>query len=242
MLAPTSMMTMGPWCDGKMAAMPGRRTPGRNILARSPANRAEATIAPVFPAETIAWTSPVAIRPQLLEMELSRFLRRASTGFSSMPIDSAAWTIGSRSRGASGAFCNSASIRSRSPTSTVTRSSRSCTASTAPATIGPGAKSPPIASRAIRIVDLPSSPSALRPRGRRNEGGMHDPARSPGPHPVIDVPKVATDRPRTPRRASDRIITHQHSRIKAHPSYGEPPATVKPRAARGSRPAARSNP
>ncbi len=106
-----------------IAAMPGRRTPGRNILARSPANSAAATIAPVFPAETIACTSPVAIRPQRLEMELSRFLRRASTGFSSMPIDSAAWTIGRRSSGAPGALASSASIFSRSPTRTVIRSS-----------------------------------------------------------------------------------------------------------------------
>ena len=104
--------TIGPWWDGKIAAMPGRRTPGRNILAWAPANRAEATIAPVLPAETIALTSPAAIMPQLLEIELSRFLRRASTGFSSMPIDWLAWTIGRRSRGAAGALASSASIRS----------------------------------------------------------------------------------------------------------------------------------
>ena len=50
-------------------------------------NRAEATIAPVLPAETTALTSPAAINPQQREIELSRFFRRASTGFSSMPID-----------------------------------------------------------------------------------------------------------------------------------------------------------
>ena len=83
MLAPTSMITIGPWCDGKIAAMPGRRTPGRNILALK---RAEATIAPVLPADTTALTSPAAINPQQREIELSRFFLRASTGFSSMPI------------------------------------------------------------------------------------------------------------------------------------------------------------
>ena len=99
MLAPTSMITIGPWCDGKIAAMPGRRTPGRNILALK---RAEATIAPVLPADTTALTSPAAISPQQREIELSRFFRRASTGFSSMPIAWLACTIGRRSRGASG--------------------------------------------------------------------------------------------------------------------------------------------
>ena len=154
MLAPTSMITIGPWCDGKIAAIPGRRTPGRNILAL---NRAEATIAPVFPAETTALTSPAAIRPQHCEIELSRFFRRASTGFSSMPMTWLAWTIGRRSRGASGALASSASIRSRSPTRTTVRSGWSPTASQAPATIGPGAKSPPIASKAMRIASLARS-------------------------------------------------------------------------------------
>ena len=98
MLAPTSQMTTGPWCDGKMAAIPGRRTPGRNILAL---NRAEATIAPVLPAETTALTSPEAIRPQHFEIELSRFLRSASTGFSCISTTWLAWTTGRRSSGAS---------------------------------------------------------------------------------------------------------------------------------------------
>ena len=44
-------------------------------------------MAPVLPAETTALTSPAAISPQHREIELSRFFRRASTGFSSMPID-----------------------------------------------------------------------------------------------------------------------------------------------------------
>ena len=136
MFAPTSTMTTGPRCDGKIAAMPGRRTPGRNILAL---NRAEATIAPVCPAETTARTSPAAIRPQHFEIELSRFLRRASTGFSSMPTTWLAWAIGRRSLGASGALANSASMRSRSPTSTTVNSCWSRTASTAPRTIGAGA-------------------------------------------------------------------------------------------------------
>ena len=85
-------------------------------------NSAEATIAPVLPAETTASTSPAAIRPQHREIELSRFFRRASTGFSSMPMTWLAWTIGSRSRGAAGALASSASIRSWSPTSTTVRS------------------------------------------------------------------------------------------------------------------------
>ena len=71
--------------------MPGRRTPGRNILLLS---SAEATIAPVLPAETTAWTSPAAISPQHREIELSRFFLRASTGFSSIPIAWLACTIG----------------------------------------------------------------------------------------------------------------------------------------------------
>ena len=59
--------------------------------------------------------------------------------------------IGRRSRGASGDLASSASIRSRSPTSTTVSSGWSPTASHAPATMGPGAKSPPIASKATRI-------------------------------------------------------------------------------------------
>ena len=101
MLAPTSMMTIGPRCEGKIAAIPGRRTPGRNILAFI---NDDATIAPVWPAETTASTSPAAIKAQHLEIELSRFLRRASTGFSSIPITWLAWTTGSRERSASGCW------------------------------------------------------------------------------------------------------------------------------------------
>lgn len=149
MLAPTSMMTTGPWCEGKMAAIPGRRTPGRNILAL---NSAEATIAPVLPAETTALTSPPAIRAQHREIELSRFRRSASTGLSSIVTIWLAWTTGSRSRGASCARASSASTRSRSPTRTTVSPGSSRTASTAPATIGPGAKSPPMASRAILMA------------------------------------------------------------------------------------------
>ncbi len=111
-------------------------------------------MAPVLPAETIALTSPPAIRPQHLEIELSRFFRSASTGLSSMPITWLACTIGSRSREAVGTRASSCSIRSRSPTSTTVNSGWSTTASQAPVTIGPGAKSPPIASKATRIASL----------------------------------------------------------------------------------------
>ncbi len=158
--------------------MPGRRTPGRNILALK---RAEATIAPVLPAETTASTSPAAIMPQHREIELSRFFLRASTGFSSMPMAWLAWTIGRRSRGAAGALASSASIRSRSPTSTTVRSVRSATASQAPATIGPGAKSPPIASKRYAHRTTPSvlAPSARSMTHlRKNDVGMRESGRS----------------------------------------------------------------
>ena len=115
--------------------MPGRRTPGRNILAFS---NAEATIAPVFPADTTALTSPAASKPQHFEIELSRFLRRASTGLSSIPMTWLACTTGKRSSGASEAL-----PARRRPGPIADQHDRRAlvlkTASTAPATIGPGA-------------------------------------------------------------------------------------------------------
>ena len=73
--------------DGEIAAIPGRRTPGRNILAL---NRADATIAPVFPAETSASPSPRATRSAATAIEASGFAASASAGFSSISTNDGA--------------------------------------------------------------------------------------------------------------------------------------------------------
>src|SRR5438128_1744157 len=75
-LAPTSQITTGPWKVERMTAMPGRLTPGSSRILSC----AEATHAPVLPAEiaTSAW--PFFTRSDMTLIELRGLERTASTG------------------------------------------------------------------------------------------------------------------------------------------------------------------
>ena len=76
-------------------AMPGRSTFFKNRRSRKP----PATIAPVFPALTIASTLRSASSCQHRLMELSGFLRSATTGDSSIPTTCVQWNKSMRSCG-----------------------------------------------------------------------------------------------------------------------------------------------
>ena len=81
-------MTTGPWNVGRMTAMPGRLTPGSVRIL----NCAAATHAPVLPALTATWASPLATILHMIAIELSGLLRIASTGESSISMTCDAWT------------------------------------------------------------------------------------------------------------------------------------------------------
>src|SRR5580692_1704477 len=123
--------------------MHGRWTPGRRPMR----NSAEAMVAPVFPAETMAEAFPSRTSSAARTNEESFFFRTLAPGSSSMAITSVQATTG-RPRGSP--------MSSGTPTR-VTESPNSSTARRAPAMISWGAKSPPIASKAmgrVNSVDL----------------------------------------------------------------------------------------
>ena len=155
-LAPTSMMTQRPLAVGMTVAMPGRWTHLRNRRGCSP----PATTAPVLPAETRPSTFLAARSCQQRTMELSGFVRSASTGFSFMLDDLGAWNdldagrpAGRRPPGAGRA--GPGRRRGR-------RSGRGRRRGPGPRrpTFGAGPWSPPIASRAIRMGHFPCFSSA----------------------------------------------------------------------------------
>ena len=136
-----SRTTVG-WPTGKMAASAGRDTPGRRPTRMAPA----ATAAPVDPAETMPAASPSATRRAAVLIDECRLSRMAEATSSPMPISSGACTMGrsaphSRRRG-----------RNRLSSPTRTTSTPRLAASTAPPTVSCGAWSPPIASRAMRVM------------------------------------------------------------------------------------------
>src|SRR6185437_14183709 len=98
-----------------------------------------ASIAPVFPAETAASARSSRTSRQVTTSELSRLVRTASAGFSSIAIVVRASTSSSPPVSRPGG-----------PTSTGVISGDA--ASSAPATISSGALSPPIASTATRAA------------------------------------------------------------------------------------------
>ena len=113
-----------------------------------------ATTAPVWPALTTASASPAAMACQQRTMEQFGFSRSATVGFSSIPTKPSDSTIRIFG-GKEPTLAISSSSRGRSPTSRTSRSGIRSTASKAPTMFGPGAKSPPIASRAIRMEVIP---------------------------------------------------------------------------------------
>jgi len=133
--APASIRTDGPFLDGMTTAIAGRATAGRRRSSRKHA----ASIAPVLPAETTASASPAPTARHEATSELSGLPRTASAGFSSMPITCVVST-------------SSSPPVSRPAGPNSTGWIPSLAASSAPATTSSGARSPPIASRAILVV------------------------------------------------------------------------------------------
>src|SRR5579863_4572191 len=123
--------------------MQGRTTPGSRPIRSS----AEAIVAPVFPADTMALAVPSRTSSAARTNEESFFFRTLAAGSSSMAMTSVQGNT-SRPRGSPSS--------SGTPTR-MTESPSSSTAARAPAMISFGAKSPPIASRAmgrLNLVDL----------------------------------------------------------------------------------------
>jgi len=139
-LAPASSKIVG--VDpgtGIGVAIAGRFTPSMRPMR----NSAEAIVAPVLPAEIIALAFPSRTASALRTRVESFFARTAPAGSSSMPITSLA-TSNSRSA------MSARAPRSAGPTSiTGIPSAAACLA---PATISPGALSPPMASTAIGFM------------------------------------------------------------------------------------------
>ena len=142
-MAPASISTAGVGCVGRTTARAGRVTPGsgRSRIC------AVATIAPVEPADMTAATSPRRTSWHATAM-LDRGLRQLASAPSSMASESSAGTMCTLA----GAPCLASSGRSRPgrPVSAMWVLSWRA-ASTAPATISPGAWSPPIASTAMSL-------------------------------------------------------------------------------------------
>src|SRR5580704_11433364 len=121
-------------------AMQGRTTPGSRPMRSS----AEAMVAPVLPADTMAEALPSRTSSAARTKEESFFLRMLAAGSSSMAMTSLQGKTSSPSGSPS---------MSGTPTR-ITESPSSSTALRAPAMISLGAKSPPIASRAMGRVNL----------------------------------------------------------------------------------------
>src|ERR1700733_14109650 len=152
-LAPASTSTAGVRPSrGSGVAMHGRTTPGRRPMR----SRAEAMVAPVLPAETMADALPSRTSSAARTREESFLRRTPPAGSSSMPMTSVhgnssnPWVSPTRSGG---------------PTSTMPTPCCS-EARRAPSTISPGARSPPMASTATgsvaRISGLGRSPRRLK--------------------------------------------------------------------------------
>src|ERR1039458_5456957 len=149
-LAPESTSTAGALPGrGIGVAMQGRTTLGRRPIRSS----ADAIVAPVFPAETMADARPSRTSSAIRTREESFFRRTPAAGSSATPVTSGQ-EISSKPR--------------VSPTSsggpTRTTGTPSAAAWRAPATISLGALSPPIASRATGSD--PRASAEGRPRSR----------------------------------------------------------------------------
>ncbi len=127
---------------------------GRSTWSRRPSTKtAPAITAPELPALTIASASPRLHSSKQTRMDESFFCRIAWPGCSPISTTCDAWRTSMEPAGSAPSLASSAWIRPSSPTRRI-RNGRpsSRTAAAAPATTAAGAKSPPIASRAIRNV------------------------------------------------------------------------------------------
>ena len=168
--APQSTSSMLPSAVGSTGASAGRSTP----LARRMMSVAPATVAPVLPAVRKTSPFPSATRFIPTTMEESFFVRMAFTGGSAISISSRASTTSIRSGSYSRPLRCSA-MTSFFPTMQMEISSYSRRASNAPSIIARGALSPPIASKIIRIISVPSLFSVFPLRGKA-------PAEKDNPH------------------------------------------------------------
>src|SRR5712691_4047421 len=147
-LAPMSMTIQAPSLVGRRPPRAGRSTPWMRLRAKSEA----AIIAPLLPAETAPTADPSFTNSTVRTIEVFLF-RTAFAGLcSSMGITSPVCTTGKSSPCVS-CLASSAAIVSSRPTR-YTPNPYSRAACTAPNTVSPGALSPPMASRATRIVVL----------------------------------------------------------------------------------------
>ena len=150
----------------------GRSRPGNRPRARTEA----AMAAPVGPTVTMASALPSLMRAVATATEARGFARKARTGCSPSAITPSQGTI-SRDRPSTSYFASSSWSAPGSPTSR-TRTSLWRTASTAPLTGSAGAKSPPMASRAM--VQNVLLCAAIAPRRRAvlslQPGGQRTPA------------------------------------------------------------------
>src|ERR1700722_18460300 len=138
-LAPASTSTAGVRPRrGSGVAMQGRTTPG----SRPMRSNADAMVAPVLPADTMAEALPSRTSSATRTREESFFRRTPPAGSSSMPMTS---VQGTNSRP------KVSPTRSGGPTSTMPTPCSS-EARRAPSTISPGARSPPMASTATGSV------------------------------------------------------------------------------------------
>ena len=164
-LAPASTRRQSSRAVGSSAPTGGRSTPGSGRSVKSD----EAMTAPVDPALTNASASPSLCSRSPTTIDDSGFLRITEAGESAAVTRSGAWWI-VRPGGTSSCFASSVRIVSSSPTRTISTSSPSYarSASIAPPTSGPGARSVPMASSAMRMTTSgcqTNSALACRPRG-----------------------------------------------------------------------------
>ena len=143
--APESSSTAPHPAVGIVVASAGRSTPRRRPNARCAAS----IVAPVFPALKSATASPLATMPAATRTAARGLRRNAAAGDSCMPIVSGASTTVTSNLAASSCRRSSSRSNSRAPTR-ITPRSRCRAATSAPSTILRGAKSPPVASTAIR--------------------------------------------------------------------------------------------
>ena len=192
--------------------MAGRDTP----RSRPTTKTAAAMAAPVDPADTMPSASPVATRRAATVTDAS-FLSRMAEAASS-PI-SITWVAGTTPMASPApAAASWAVIRSRSPTSTVSMPFRA--AARVPWTISPGARSPPIASTAIRAtcqaVGTTARPLYVPHVGQARCGMCAEPQREQVAMAGAETFQVALR-----RRVLDRDIFFLGTAMAGHPRCGD---------------------
>src|SRR5262245_13033027 len=142
--APTSRRTVEPTAPGSMAVSAGRRKPG----ARPTATTAAATVAPLAPAETSAFTLP--LRSATMAAPTEVFGSAPDAAGSSIETPRSATSTSTRDRAAGSSLAVTSSALERGPTSRSSSSGSALQACRAPSTTTAGAWSPPRRSTAIR--------------------------------------------------------------------------------------------